>query len=1842
MDQPEDDPFKPPIRQSFRTAALFADVSGFTKLSESLAKRGPVGAEMLGFYLNRYLERLVKFIARSGGDVFKFAGDAMIVLWPPPPGGKKVTDKQLKEMVHRATQCCLDIQEELKDVQLAENLVLSVKLGVGVGEGQILHVGGVYGRLEYLFTGPCLTQAFRCEGSAVAGDTIISASAYEMVKEDFVGTVCPDTECFKITECKRKIRNISLRHERQGNDDQDMMRLRKYIPAAVLPHLAIDQKLWAGQLRQVSIIFCSLGFKASKLNNITKETLDEVQKVVATLQSAVYEFEGSLNKFLIDDKGSTVVIVSGLPPLAHEDDPVRAVLTCLRIRSLVNEMGYSCSFGVTSGLALCGLIGSGTRREYTVLGDVVNLSARLMQAAKGGMFYCRLFSFHFVLDVFCVSCVVVVLSGYQMSCFKISSIFSFLFPISAHAQLLSLPFLSPPSPPYFLPGILVDRATCKGADSSPYLSFKKLPPIKVKGKSQLIPVYEPVAQKPRFGEHIPNTYLYTVGRKDIICRMQEGVDVMLETGEGSIFMLKGEVGRGKSHILRYLTSEYLQNPITNVIWAKGDSLSMKKKHYLWQQLVCPLVLGDLYEEEGSEEMEGGEDSSPEELEAHRAERSKELHSYLEDFICEKEPSLLPFMSCVNHIMRTDFPTTSLSKELSASQFAQKTLDITCAFLKEILEHTSVVLCFDQAQWMSPEDWTTLAGLCRMVNTGQLRNISIWIGIVPLENKKYAPKFSAAPPSYFKVQDLSEVIEVHAFRKDETLEILAQHFGVRSVDPELLKIIHERSGGVPLFIQKFISTLLMKQAIVIEDHAVTFTDMWADRVTADVELTIPYRVQRIAASHLDNLDPQHMMVLNVAAVLCIGKATGCNEFAVSILKAAHPINDHKKNVDSVLGVLEKYGFLAPIDNDVPENNNRASRSFVRVDSSSPLAMLTSGSTQAKPAQRYRFTYGFLRDMVYQLMLYKQRKRIHDLAATYLQSQLEMFLSDEDISSDIHARHAFLGNEHADHPDIDWEDNLRVTPQRLKKTTKEKNVLFKSVRKRQMSRFNIVPIKKESTLKAKLARIFCCASGKKKERVVETNKRHMQPIVVEAVNDNHTGPPVRGTADPEIDMVESVNKFDDMLQFYRERRPSEWSLLSEENSPGGRGMLLRPLSTASRPMSANSDGHHLSQPLPHGLSLSTPNSPMARHSGPNSGSNTPNSLDVRRSKHSRSQSSFGPRSPRRKVSLLREVTCDLTLLPESHHHRSASANIPGTYRGDDGTDFFVPLPPGSTIITEEDELDMSPIGGEDDYGDEDGNEIGPIKVVRTPPAPKRNVGAHTTDDESKEEEEKEDHLIQVLQSVHPPTTLPPLNGPRSGSSSRSPCTNRVGSSPKLSPISVCTTGSSASGGDSVEGPRDSCDSFVEDMKEKVKLMCDKNETPDESPSTILHGVDADTLKEVCTIGSPVPTHFTVQQIAVRELLESLDRWDFDIFSLSEETVGNPLLYIGYAIAHKYNIMSQFSISPDTLITFLTGIEHGYNKPQNAYHNSTHAADVLQTSFLLYKALIVNGSVAPIDTLSLFVATIIHDYRHPGVTNQFLVSTNDERALLFNDTRVLENFHCTSAFQFLRNEKNDILSSLSPQTKQIVRKKVIGLVLATNLVDQQEFLDEIATKLSIVESLERFMSLSRTTIEAGAPLSFSEEENSNIIAPISGSASFDPTQHSDLITKLVIKCGDISNAAKPAALYNRWADNIISEFYIQGDKERERGMRVSRFMDRKHPEEKADCQLMFIESIVLPTYVVLASILPSTRDICLSHVYANRNKWSSEKDTAISISRTSTGRVFSPKTIPETGVFIPSSCN
>ncbi|HEX8441402.1 ATP-binding protein, partial [Archangium sp.] len=154
--------------------------------------------------------------------------------------------------------------------------------------------------------------------------------------------------------------------------------LRAFVPRTVLSRLDAGHAEWMAEVRPVSALFINL--KEPRL--MLRGERAEFQRVTLAVQQALATFEGHLNQIVTEDKGIVFACTFGLPPLCHENDAERAVRGALAIGEALRAQGLRHGIGVTTGRAFCGTYGAESRCEYAVLGDVVNLSARLMQRAE--------------------------------------------------------------------------------------------------------------------------------------------------------------------------------------------------------------------------------------------------------------------------------------------------------------------------------------------------------------------------------------------------------------------------------------------------------------------------------------------------------------------------------------------------------------------------------------------------------------------------------------------------------------------------------------------------------------------------------------------------------------------------------------------------------------------------------------------------------------------------------------------------------------------------------------------------------------------------------------------------------------------------------------------------------------------------------------------------------------------------------------------------------------------------------------------------------------------------------------------------------------------------------------------------------------------------------------------------------------------------------------------------------------------------------------------------------------------------------------------------------------------
>ena len=106
------------------------------------------------------------------------------------------------------------------------------------------------------------------------------------------------------------------------------------VASSIIPYLQIDSERYGSENRSLTVMFVSLGVELSSAD--TEAGMSKIQKIVTEVQKQVYRMQGSVNKLLMDDKGSTLICLWGLLPFAHDDDAARAMLAGFNMIKALN------------------------------------------------------------------------------------------------------------------------------------------------------------------------------------------------------------------------------------------------------------------------------------------------------------------------------------------------------------------------------------------------------------------------------------------------------------------------------------------------------------------------------------------------------------------------------------------------------------------------------------------------------------------------------------------------------------------------------------------------------------------------------------------------------------------------------------------------------------------------------------------------------------------------------------------------------------------------------------------------------------------------------------------------------------------------------------------------------------------------------------------------------------------------------------------------------------------------------------------------------------------------------------------------------------------------------------------------------------------------------------------------------------------------------------------------------------------------------------------------------------------------------------------------------------------
>ena len=344
---------------------VFADISGFTQLSERLAELGRAGAEELTLILNATFDALLGVARGEGGDLVKFGGDALFLFF------------EGDDHAERACRAAYGMRAALKArgavVTTRRRVVL--RISMGVHSGPYLFVLAGREQRELFVLGEHATTVTAMESAADAGEILLSPATASLVPPAWLGVA---------KQAGLLLRRVSGASPSlvtaDGLDQRDHEALASFVPRALRRRLLDDDH--GAEHRHVTVGFVHVGGVDGMLREAGPEVVAErLDGLVGVALEVAGRHEVCLLASDVAGGGVKMILTAGVPD-AVEDGEGRMLAVG---RALLDaDVGFPVRVGVNTGHVFAGEVGSPWRRVYTVMGDAVNLAARLMAKAEPG------------------------------------------------------------------------------------------------------------------------------------------------------------------------------------------------------------------------------------------------------------------------------------------------------------------------------------------------------------------------------------------------------------------------------------------------------------------------------------------------------------------------------------------------------------------------------------------------------------------------------------------------------------------------------------------------------------------------------------------------------------------------------------------------------------------------------------------------------------------------------------------------------------------------------------------------------------------------------------------------------------------------------------------------------------------------------------------------------------------------------------------------------------------------------------------------------------------------------------------------------------------------------------------------------------------------------------------------------------------------------------------------------------------------------------------------------------------------------------------------------------------
>jgi class 3 adenylate cyclase/tetratricopeptide (TPR) repeat protein len=353
------------LHQCLDGSMVFVDISGFTAMSERLAKHGKLGAEELTAVIAATFHELLAAAYSFGASLLKFGGDALLLFFTGD------------EHALRACAAARAMQQRLDEVGVcftsAGKVTLRMSVGIHSGMFDFFLVGGSH--RELIVSGPAATRTVEMEAGAGAGQVLLSlGTALAIPAENRGRPSGPGV----LLRGAIKVESSARRHVESSPDE-----LAQFVP------IGLCQLLLSGEVepehRPAAVAFLHYQGVDDLIENDGAEVAAQrLDALIRMVQEAVDERGVTFLATDIATNGGKVILTAGVPTTTGRDE--EEMLLALR-QVISGGPALPVSVGVSWGRIFAGEVGTPYRRTYTVMGDSVNLAARLMARAPAGEIY---------------------------------------------------------------------------------------------------------------------------------------------------------------------------------------------------------------------------------------------------------------------------------------------------------------------------------------------------------------------------------------------------------------------------------------------------------------------------------------------------------------------------------------------------------------------------------------------------------------------------------------------------------------------------------------------------------------------------------------------------------------------------------------------------------------------------------------------------------------------------------------------------------------------------------------------------------------------------------------------------------------------------------------------------------------------------------------------------------------------------------------------------------------------------------------------------------------------------------------------------------------------------------------------------------------------------------------------------------------------------------------------------------------------------------------------------------------------------------------------------------------